>query len=266
MTPFYFGPANRQLFAIYHAPPHGVELRSALLICGPFGHEAIRIHRLFRVLSERLARQGIAVLRFDYYGCGDSGGDDAEGEMKGWKLDLLRAHEELARRSGAPRVSWLATRLGAALALQSARHAPGLQRLVFWDPILDGPAYVEELRAAQLSTLELAFYAKNPAWYDPRRRTGAISEVLGHTVSSEFVAQLDALRPDTLPMPAGIPATVFATPGDERARAWSAGESARGVAVSYETLEHPIVWTSDPLPNQAIVPAQVTGRLSAVIQ
>ncbi|HEY2256175.1 MAG TPA: alpha/beta hydrolase, partial [Variovorax sp.] len=246
--------------------PNTVEVRSALLLCGPFGHEAIRIHRLFRVLSERVARQGIAVLRFDYYGCGESGGEDGEGEMKGWKLDLLRAHEELARRSGAPRVSWLGARLSAAVALQSARHAQGLQQLVFWDPILDGPAYVEELRAAQLATLELAFYAKNPAWYDPRRRTGAIEEVLGHTVSRELAAQLDALRPDQLSVPAGLPTTVFAAPGDERARQWSAAQNAKGIAVVHETLEHPIEWTSDPLPNQAIVPAQVTGRLAAVIQ
>ena len=35
----------------------------------------------------------------------------ADGEMKGWKLDLLRAHEELVRRSNSSAVTWLGARL-----------------------------------------------------------------------------------------------------------------------------------------------------------
>jgi dienelactone hydrolase len=269
MSPFYFGPANRQMFAIYHAPREAGPARAALLMCSPFGHEAIRVHRLYRVLAERMARQGIAVLRFDYYGTGESGGEDGDGEMKGWRLDLVRAHDELVRRSGATTVGWLAARLGAAIALQSARYAQGLQRIALWDPILDGPAYIEEMRAAQLTTLELGFYSPNPAWYQTApaaEGASPIPEVLGHTISREFGAQLAALRPDSLQLPAGVRASVFASPGDTVAPEWSAREAARGGTVVCEEMAHPIVWTSDPMPNQAIVPAHVMGRLSAVIQ
>lgn len=267
MIPFYFGPAERKLFGIYHAPPTGTEVRSGLVICGPFGHEAIRIHRLFRVLAERLARNGVAVLRFDYFGCGESGGDDQQGEMKGWRLDLLRAHEELARRSGAPRVGWLGARLGAALVLQSARHAQGLDRLLLWDPVLDGPAYLEELERAHLATLERAFYSSRPSWYEPRPEGQEISEALGHAFGRELISQLRALRGDGLQLPPGsVAATLLATAQDSKARDWSTREQGRGASLDFELLDHPIIWTSDPLPNQAIVPAQVISRLAAAFQ
>lgn len=268
MTPFYFGPAGRKLFAIYHAPPAGHEVKSALLVCGPFGHEAIRIHRLFRVLAERLARQGIAVLRFDYYGTGESGGEDSDGEMKGWRLDLLRAHEELGRRSGAPHIGWLAARISAALALQSASHAQGLQRLVLWDPVLDGAAYIDELRSAHAAAIELGFYAGGPM--ASRRRTDAeqaeLSEALGHALSPDLLAQLRALRPEGLRVPAELPAAAFAAEKDTCTRDWCEREKARGSRLDYEVLEHPIVWTADPLPNHAIVPTQVTTRLASALQ
>jgi len=268
MSPFYFGPADRQLFAIYHAPAPDAAVRGALLMCNPFGHEAIRVHRLYRVLAERMARQGIAVLRFDYFGLGESAGEDGDGEMKGWRLDLMRAHEELVRRSGASSVAWLAARLGAAIALQSARYAQGLQRLALWDPILDGAAYLEQMRAAQLNALELGFYAPDPAWYQTLApgSTRPLTEALGHTISPDLAAQLAALRPDSLQLPPSVRAAVFASPGDTVAPAWSAQEAARGGSVSCEEMAHPIDWTADPLPNQAIVPAHVMGRLTAAIQ
>ena len=56
MIPFYFGPPDRQLFATYHAPERETEARAALLMCCPFGHEAIRAHRLYRVLADRIVR------------------------------------------------------------------------------------------------------------------------------------------------------------------------------------------------------------------
>jgi alpha/beta superfamily hydrolase len=268
MTPFYFGPPDRQLFAIYHAPERERQVRAALLMCCPFGHEAIRAHRLYRVLADRIARLGIAVLRFDFFGNGESGGDDAQGEMTGWQRDLLSAHAELARRSGARATTWLAARLGATLALQSARRAPGLERLILWDPILDGPAYVEELHAAQIAMLEVGYYAKNASWYK-RREPGvvpAITEALGHRISAELAAQWGALRPDSLSLGTGLAATVFARPQDERARDWCSRENAHGRPVGYETLEHPVVWTTDPIPNQAIVPVDVTQRILALVR
>jgi predicted alpha/beta hydrolase len=119
MTPLLFGPASRQLFGLFHAPERDSQM--AVLVCAPFGQEAIRSHRLFRVLSDRLARTGVAVLRFDYFGSGDSPGDDEDGELEGWRRDIGTAHEELRRRVGSRRIVWLGARLGGAMAVLAAK-------------------------------------------------------------------------------------------------------------------------------------------------
>ena len=65
--------SGRQLAALYH-PPTSADRGRAVLILNPLGQEAVRAHRLLRVLADRLARLGVHVLRFDFHGCGDSAG------------------------------------------------------------------------------------------------------------------------------------------------------------------------------------------------
>ena len=98
--PRCFGPSARRLFGIYHPPAEGSAGRPAVVLCNPFGQEAIRAQRMMRVLGERLARNGHAVLRFDYFGTGDSLGDDIEGDLEGWALDVMEAHRRVAARLG----------------------------------------------------------------------------------------------------------------------------------------------------------------------
>ena len=145
MIPIHFGRPDRTLFGIYHEATEPAP--TAVLLCPPFGQEAIRAHRLYRVLAERLARAGIAALRFDYYGTGDSLGDDLDGDLTGWQDDVLSAHRELVRRCQAKAVVWMGLRLGASLAALAARQAPAeLARLVLCTPVVDGRAYLAQLR------------------------------------------------------------------------------------------------------------------------
>src|SRR5690606_7680103 len=121
----------------------------AALLCNPFGQEAIRAHRVFNVLADRLAQRGVPVLRFDYHATGDSPGDDDAGELMGWAMDILAAQEKLDALARPARRVWIGLRLGAllcAIASRSAAVAPDM--LVFWDPVLDGAAYLYELARA----------------------------------------------------------------------------------------------------------------------
>lgn len=113
--------SGRRLAALHH-PPTGPRRNRAVLIINPLGQEAVRAHRLLRVLADRLARNGVDVLRFDLHGCGDSSGDDLDGEMKGWQDDVLAAHRWLLDHTGVQAVGWLGIRLGFAIGWQAAAH------------------------------------------------------------------------------------------------------------------------------------------------
>jgi hypothetical protein len=89
---------------------------------------------------------------------------------------------------------------------------------------------------------------------------------LGHRIDSHFAAQLATLRPDTLNAPTGVATTVFSMSNHVNIRNWCLGENSNGRKVVHEVLDHPIIWTSDPLANQAIVPGEVTKRLVGVIR
>src|SRR6185369_16185836 len=100
LTPLRFGASARRLFGLYQPPSAGTGNAQCVVLCNPFGQEAIRSHRLLRVLGDRLARAGFAVLRFDYSGTGDSDGDDSEADLGRWVEDVLSADAEARRASG----------------------------------------------------------------------------------------------------------------------------------------------------------------------
>lgn len=266
MTPMLFGPASRQLFGLFHAPERESDI--AVLICPPLGQEAVRAHRLFRVLSDRLSRAGVAVLRFDYYGSGDSPGEDVDGELEGWRRDVCAAHEELRRRAGNRRIMWLGPRLGAAMAVLAARSGRcDPSRLILWDPIVDGARYLSQLRAGHVDALERSFCVPDPVW---RRRLAKdenafTDEIFGFGMSPVLRDQLRALAPQTLQLTALHETVVLADAEDHAAHQWAGQEAARHMPVRATPFQHPLVWTSDPHPNNAMVPTEALQRLLAEV-
>ncbi|WP_109127491.1 alpha/beta hydrolase [Dyella sp. C11] len=143
--PFYFGP-GRELFGFYH--PAAAVTGTAVLLCAPFGVEQIRCHRLYRQLAHALAETGLPVLRFDYYGTGDSGGETKDFDWVRCMADVVTAASELRNRHGGGRVLAFGTRLGANAALAAAQAAR-LDGVVAWDAIADGSALVRQYDSMQ---------------------------------------------------------------------------------------------------------------------
>ncbi len=143
MTPHFFGPLETRLFGVRHAPENGASTGTRrVLLCYPLGQEYIRIHRTFRLLAARLAKQGFEVLRFDYFATGDSAGDSRQASLAQWLEDIRSAIRELDNGSGNAAYHLVGLRLGASLAALAAAARNDVQSVVLWEPVVDGGAYL----------------------------------------------------------------------------------------------------------------------------
>jgi pimeloyl-ACP methyl ester carboxylesterase len=89
-----------------------------------------------RQLAARLVRAGFHVLRFDYFGTGDSYGGPGEGDLASWCGDIETAIEELKEIAGATKVNLAGLRLGANLSARVAAHRPKeINKLILWEPL-----------------------------------------------------------------------------------------------------------------------------------
>jgi predicted alpha/beta hydrolase len=148
--PIFFGPAERALFGWLHRPPSGRAPGAGLVICNPFGNEALCAHRTIRHLSARAANAGFAVLRFDYDGTGDSAGHSFEAErLAAWIASIHSAADTLKDTTGVGRLYLAGFRLGATLAALACPARSDVRGLVAIAPVVSGGAYVRELGLLQ---------------------------------------------------------------------------------------------------------------------
>lgn len=259
--PIYFGPANRRLYGVLHLPAHIAAGAHAAIVCGPFGREAIRVHRLLRVVADRLARQGVPVLRFDYYGAGESEGLDDDADLEGWSGDIEMADREVRRRMGLDRVVWLGIRLGAtAVARALARSTSAGVSAVFWDPVCDGNAYLEALQLRHAQSVDKAFSIR------PRSIAPAQGEALGYALPGTLANQIRQVSIDGIAeLLAGRRVRVLYDPTTDDGRRL-AGQPGGLPAWSQGTVvEHDMDWLSSAAENVALVPAPaVSGLMKAL--
>lgn len=161
--------------------------RATLLIVPPFFHEWQRGYRLFALLANALARRDVAVLRFDYRGCGDSSGPDTDFLPSRALEDTEAALVWLRGRVEAP-LTLLGIRAGALLAERIAeRH--GMPWWA-WQPVEDGGAYLGQLR--QRTETERNSRQRYP--FRMGRDAKAHGELMGHRIHPEFEIELPILR------------------------------------------------------------------------
>lgn len=199
---FHFGLGN-SLYGVLHHPSEPPR-NEAVLVCGPVGQEKTRAHFVLKNLAKQLAAQGVAVLEFDYYACGDSLGDGIEATSTRWEHDIGDALEELRRRTGIARVTAVGARLGGPL-LWSVAHRLGFARLVFWDPVCNGSKHVLTLAEMQLG------HARATEHFSLRRHKSCGVELLGTTFSDRAILELRALTMEPALPRRGVPIKWLAT-------------------------------------------------------
>ena len=202
MTPLYFGTGQRRLFGVLDPAETRSSQAQAAVICYPWGHEYIFAHRALRYLSRQLAARGFSVLRFDYYGSGDSAGDESETRLSGSRKDIVSAIQELKEICDAKAVVLIGLRLGASLAAQIAAECrKDVAALVLWDPAVSGP---EHLKLLEIEWTEMAQRHSTYLGNESERRRGAryglpITDELAMDVSAiDLISIVDKLPPRTL--------------------------------------------------------------------
>jgi pimeloyl-ACP methyl ester carboxylesterase len=167
-----------------------------VVLCQPFGREAMWIHKGWRVLAEELAAAGSPTLRFDYAGTGDSAGEsenpgDGREQLERWLQSIRAAVAFLKQTTGVTEVALCGLRLGATLAAMVAADEE-ISELVLLAPVASGRQYLRELRLLQQNWLETG-----GIYVDPAPADAAYAEAVGHRLVASSVAKLskfDLLR------------------------------------------------------------------------
>jgi len=253
LTPFYFGTPDKQLFGLFYTPQPGQERDFGVVLCNPWGQEFVRAHRAISQLALRLARQGFPVLRFDFYGTGDSSGEDTCGTLGQWQADLRAAIQELKRRSRVEIVFLAGLRLGASLAALVASGRDDVKGLVLWEPAVEGAEYLQDLTDWHR---EKQYYFLSKA-ETPTERT----ELLGFGLHESLLVDLAGLNLLSIKRkPAGGVLIIIenaATAAEERPSVVRMREHFKtlGSVVDYRLIESFKMWTEDV--DKGLVPNSI---------
>jgi uncharacterized protein len=261
-----FGPPAREMVGVFQQARSGRPPRARYLLCRPLGQEAVRSASVFRVLSDRLAREGCDVLRFDYHGTGDSPGDEDHQSIEQWVEDTLAAHEQLDPGKGVP-VNWFGMGLGAALALRSALRVRALPaQLVLWEPVLDGPEYLRTLLQAHRAELVREFAMPWPRLIDSGKVTEPTvpGDVLGFDIGPRLADDLQRLNTVSLE-PVLLRGIRITCAVHVEKRPLFAGLSANP-ALKMHTVESRTNWMLSQAMGTAIVPPDLPRTLLSTLE
>jgi pimeloyl-ACP methyl ester carboxylesterase len=141
----------------------------------------------FRV-SRELAAQGIAVLRFDFTGLGDSGGDFAATNFSSNIADLIAAVDFLREKFSAPKIL-IGHSLGGTAILAAARRTPEASAVVTIGAPCQ-PSHVRSLLGTVRAEIEARGTAEVPlAGRTFRIRRQFLDDLAGHDVR-ESISEL----------------------------------------------------------------------------
>lgn len=131
-----------------HEPARRAALDRAVVLASPHGFEELCARRTLRLMADRLAAAGLATLRFDWSGAGDSLGDAGDPHlMARWRDDLAAAIDLMKQATGAREIAVVGLRFGALMAAELGALGRPAARVALLAPPPSGRGYIREMRA-----------------------------------------------------------------------------------------------------------------------
>ncbi|MFC3549823.1 hypothetical protein ACFOLC_02215 [Lysobacter cavernae] len=234
----------------------------ALLMCPPLLQDGIRSQRALWSLAQAQAVAGTTVLRFDWFGSGDSAGDSRELSWAGLQDDLGAAVSALRDLSGVARPHQLALRSAALPVLARAASNNEPVDLVLWDPHLLGSAVVDDWRQQHRQQLHEA--GRYPFGSDGN----AADELIGFDLDPAWLDTLARQDANQWPLPAGSRVLLAVWEMTPALQQYAARQREAGVAVDVLTFDvadaplfdDPNLFESLALPRRSV--AQLARNLS----
>lgn len=262
MNPFFFGSSDQPLFGAYHPPADTRGKNRGVVVCNPFGDEAIKAHRALRQLALMLAEARMHVLRFDYFGTGDSSGESDEGRVERWQEDVGLAADELEDVSGVAKVSFTGLRLGASLALRAASGRRDLDRVALWDPVVRGRDYLAELGRHHDAYLDNEFPPSGPRLEDAGFGP---DELMGFPLPAPLREGIEAIDLTEEPIKRLKRIAIVASTQDARYDDLAEHLRGQGADVSVEHVPVGVNWNADEAMESSLVPTEALKALAEAL-
>ncbi|NGX53569.1 MAG: Esterase EstD [Chlamydiae bacterium] len=164
---------GNKLFGVLHRPE--VENPPVVVVMHGFGSSKIGSNRCWVYLAEALSNAGVATLRFDFRGAGDSEGSLDQLTAGGYVSDALAVTRYLEKEKF-DRIGYFGSSFGGAISVIAAALQKKIKSLALWAPVASGELWIRD------------FLLNNPAL-----ASGDLEDILntyhGVKLNSQFKAE-----------------------------------------------------------------------------
>lgn len=136
---------EQRLYGTLHLPLSS-QRAPAVLICHGLAGNRIGKYRLYVQIAQRLSQLGIACLRIDFRGCGESDGDFSQITVESEVTDTLEALSYLRKQSqiDSERIGLLGNSFGGAIAVLAAAQDKHVKSLVLLASLFESKRWKEQ--------------------------------------------------------------------------------------------------------------------------
>ncbi len=140
---------GQKIFGVLHRPTNCTEPPPIVIVMHGFASSKHGTNRSHVMLAEQLAKLGIATLRFDFRGAGDSEGTISSISLEDLIDDAVNVCEYVRQLEGVDteRVGIFGSSLGGAISVLAANRFPEIRSLVLWAPVASGELWVRDFLA-----------------------------------------------------------------------------------------------------------------------